>query len=253
MALEMFKQFWGSGDDYFGRRPTVPQYPGLKAATEDSLSINEAVLQRLLTFAGNADEGNQENWKAAIRRIIPNFDKIIANVEDQALGKIPKDVQNVISGNAAARALGGGYAGSGVHRNLVARDLGLTSLDLMERGMGAAQRWLSMSPAPTDVRAMFVTPAQSFAAMEGKFQRDLLEQKILASPDPAKRGRADQEMALFGMIMGAAGGGGGAQPQYKPEEPPDMGGGGAPAGTKFSSNGTAYAPGAYVPSYIPQW
>lgn len=249
----MFKQFLGDGDDYFGRRPNVPQYPGLKQATEDSIGINESILQRLLTFAGNADKGNQENWLAAVRRMIPNFDKIMGSVNEQAAGGIPKDVQNVVTSNAAAKALGGGFAGSKMHGNLVARDLGLTSLDMMERGMSSAQRWLSMSPAPTDVRAMFVTPTQQFAALEGKFQRDLLEQKILASPDPAKRGRADQEMALFGMIMGAAGGGGGAQPQYKREEPPDMGGGGAPAGTQFSANGNAYAPGAWVPKYMPTW
>jgi hypothetical protein len=41
------------------------------------------------------------------------------------------------------------------------------------------------------------------------FQRDLLAAKVKAAPDPIKRGRADQEMALAGMILSAYGGGAG--------------------------------------------
>ena len=35
----------------------------------------------------------------------------------------------------AGKALMGGYSGSGMHRNLVARDLGTTSYDIQQQGM----------------------------------------------------------------------------------------------------------------------
>jgi hypothetical protein len=50
-------------------------------------------------------------------------------------GEIPQDVQNQIWDSAAGRSLSGGYGGSGMARNLTARDFGLTSLSLMNMGL----------------------------------------------------------------------------------------------------------------------
>lgn len=60
-------------------------------------------------------------------------------------GRISSDVQANIARTAAMQALGGGFSGGAMQRNLEARDLGLTSLDLQQRGtaMYDAQRRLN--------------------------------------------------------------------------------------------------------------
>src|SRR5215471_17347906 len=49
-------------------------------------------------------------------------------------GDLPPDVINQIQRSDAYQSLRGGYAGSGMSHALTARDLGLTSLDLMRQG-----------------------------------------------------------------------------------------------------------------------
>ena len=58
------------------------------------------------------------------------------NITDSLLrGEIPQDVQDQLWNSAAGRSLAGGYGGSGMARNLTARDFGLTSLGLQQQGM----------------------------------------------------------------------------------------------------------------------
>jgi hypothetical protein len=49
-------------------------------------------------------------------------------------GELPPDLASQIQRNTASKALTGGYAGSQAARNLTARDLGRTSLDLQQAG-----------------------------------------------------------------------------------------------------------------------
>ena len=49
-------------------------------------------------------------------------------------GELPPDLASQIQRNTASKALTGGYAGSQAARNLTARDIGRTSLDLQQAG-----------------------------------------------------------------------------------------------------------------------
>lgn len=100
----------------------------------------------------------------------PNVSNILSqgsqNILSLMQGQIPQGVQDQVQNSVAARALGGGYAGSSMHGNLMARDLGLTSLQLQQQGQAQALPWFGLGRqlSPTfDVSNMFVTPAQQIA------------------------------------------------------------------------------------------
>jgi len=63
-------------------------------------------------------------------------------IESQLAGDIPADVQSRVSQIAAEKALKGGIVGQSA-RNLQARDLGLTSLDIQKQGQAAADAYVS--------------------------------------------------------------------------------------------------------------
>lgn len=63
-------------------------------------------------------------------------------------GELPDDVARSVFRGSTGRALEGGYGGSGFGRNLVARDLGRTSLDLMQLGAYDLDRAVGSAPLP---------------------------------------------------------------------------------------------------------
>jgi len=209
MAFEMFSQMFG-GKKFFGSKPDIPQPP---TAWEIGADFAKANLQNLPEFqklAGAANAFDTEQINKMLATVYPELGKTSEQIGKNTLamtrGEIPEDVAAAVTRSSAARALGGGYAGSKAHGNLVARDLGLTSLQLTQQGLDSASRWLAASrqfrtPQGMNVGSMFV---QSQLPM--KWQRDVLQAKIEAAPDPVARGRADQEMALFSAILSAAGG-----------------------------------------------
>lgn len=77
-------------------------------------------------------------------------------------GEVPADVQEMISRSAASRAVGGGFGGSQFGRNLAARDLGRTSLDLMNLGGQQFAGILGTTPRP-EMASYAMSPAQILA------------------------------------------------------------------------------------------
>tara|TARA_R110000822_G_scaffold144715_3_gene283538 strand:- start:2166 stop:2921 length:756 start_codon:yes stop_codon:yes gene_type:complete len=61
-------------------------------------------------------------------------------------GELPPDLAAQIQRNTASKALTGGYAGSQAARNLTARDLGRTSLDLQQAGAQQFSNILGTTP-----------------------------------------------------------------------------------------------------------
>ena len=129
---------------------------------------------------------------------IPGYSKIVGgvsgNIESLLKGELPTDVSQAVQSNAATRSLEGGYGGSGASKSLVARDLGLTSLDLTQKGIGSAQSWMQtmnslFSPGEINVSSMFVTPEQMFNAdmsnQQNKWGTQWLKNQVNAMPDPA--------------------------------------------------------------------
>lgn len=160
---------------------------------------------------------------------------VVGNLKDWLAGRISPDLSSQVMRTANARAFGGGYGGSGMGRNLTARDLGLTGLQLQQSAMPMAQNYFSneyrMRGVPEfDPSSAFLTPqfaAQFQAAQnQGQFNRDWLANRVAAQPEPWQQAlmntvqeggsMADSLLMqyaaapakLIGGFMGGGGGGG---------------------------------------------
>ncbi len=174
--------------EFFGGTPKVPKFNPVDVQDEQAKAIagNQASLPALETQATEVNRFNADQLTKMLEQAMPGYskvrDKYTANVQDWLAGKVPSDVSDAVNRNAAGRALYGGFGGSGMARNLSARDLGLTSLDIMGKGMQAADRWIQQSKSGLsqfDVSSMFVKPEfqAQFAAQErnAQFQRDYVK------------------------------------------------------------------------------
>lgn len=244
----------------YGSKPDVPELQRLDLGEEQRTAIqnNLAALPEAQQLVSQSNLFSASQIDDMLRRSTPNLDAIRGNVstniESMTRGEIPQDVQNAVQNSAAARALAGGYGGSVAHGNLVARDLGLTSLDLTTRGMSAADAWLRSSaslyqPSMLNLSSMFISPSQQAAfdinERDLQFQRDYLENQIDAMPDPVLRGVHDTIMEFAGMAAGAFGSKQ-THESYKPSYGAVDAGGGW--GTAF---GSGYSEVPYGTSYNP--
>lgn len=227
---------FGTDKDLYGTKPKIPDYPEIEKAQEAAVKANKERLPDIMDLARQVDTFNQEEILRMLKGSGLDTDAISSQINSQLRGEISSQTAGEVSRKAAERALAGGFAGSGMSRNLTLRDFGITSMMNFERGLNSAQRWASMAAAPQyDVTSMFLSPAQKFAAMEAKFQRDLMAANVRAAPDPAKRGAYDTEMAIIGMVLSVYGGGAGYTNAHKP----NYGG--------VQSSGVGGTGGSYVP------
>ena len=239
----------------FGSSPEVPDLPtvDLPAQQQKAINANLAALPGAEKLTNQSNTFNREQILSMLRNVIPGFDKITSatsgNIESLLNGEIPADVSAAVQNSAAARSLGKGTAGSGMGRNLVARDLGLTSLDLTQKGISAAESWLKLSdqmfsPGMLNVSSMFITPQQAYAAANEQntqqFQRDWMQSQVSAMRDPVLGGISDQVYGLMQSFIGGVGstvgGGMGAGGGMG-------GGGGTSAGGGFFGNANLYPQG----------
>lgn len=219
MALfDPFEYLVGGGEDVFGKKPTVPDFPTLTAIGKETTAANVANFDANADLFGKANQFNTEQIKAMLEYAAPGASSIIdmqrQNIEDELAGKLPQGVQDFIQQSAASRATAGGYGGSGMAGNLGLRDLGLNSLAATQQGFNHAQQWLAaaQSRSPTlSISNAFFTPAQGYQHSTDKFQRDNYAANIAAAPDPSARGKYDTNMAILGMVLSAYGGGAGYQ------------------------------------------
>lgn len=135
-------------------------------------------------------------------------------------GEIPQDVLDQVYRSSAFKSFMGGFGGSQMASGRTARDLGLTSLDLIGRGANlasqggnAAQLWTKLAGGTTlDPSSMFTTPAQQAAITQrnNEMQQQTLQNQfnVDASPDPVAKGISDTIMSLVGAYLGGGMGGG---------------------------------------------
>jgi len=182
-----------------GSKPKVPDLPKLTLSAEQqkALKANLSAIPQAEQIAGKVDLFNQQQIDQMLSNVIPNYQAIRGNISEniQALtsGQIPTDVSEAVQRSDAARAIGGGYAGSEAQRNLVARDLGLTSLDLTQRGLASAESWMKTAasiyePGMFNVASMFITPGQQaqfdVEERDKQFQAQWMRNQIAAMPAP---------------------------------------------------------------------
>lgn len=211
-----------------GKKVKVPEFRQVNVGDEQRQAIqnNLSSFPQAAELSRKATQANQDVLMAMIRQQIPNYDQLVADqsriVTEQLRaaqqGELPKDIQGMIQRSAAARSVGGGYGGSGMNRNLVARDLGLTGIQMSDRALNNASNFIAKLRStsvvnPTDVTGMFVTPAlrvqAAFQNNQSQFARDMTAAQEAAKPDPTRAAIGGLMQQVGGMAMGAGMMGGG--------------------------------------------
>lgn len=188
--------FW---TDLVGKKPTVPTLDKLNLGTEagKAISANERNLTADERLVSGANLFSRQQITDMLNATIPGFSGIQTqaseNIESLLQGNIPQDVQDAIARSDAASALTGGYGGTQASRNLQARDLGLTSLQLTKEGLSSAESWTRTmaslyEPSMMNVQSMFISPMQQYQTDNEQnlqqFQREWMQNQINAMPAP---------------------------------------------------------------------
>lgn len=255
-------------DSIFGSKPQVAPYIPT-SLTDEQLNAIDANIAAMPDITQLGDL-YQTYMMDAFNQAIPGFSNILSSggqmtqeMIDQATsylhGEIPPDVAAALQRQDAYTSLMSGTAGSPMSGALTARDLGLTSMNLIQQGAqlagqagNAAQRWaglasgMIMSPS-----GMMITPQQ---LAEFKMQNRLLQQatkqfgyNVAAAPSPAGQALNQWIEQVGGTILSsyATGGmskGGNFETSYNPNQ--------YGSSTNFGSNvsqgiGGSYSPGGF--------
>lgn len=235
-------------DDVFGAKPNVPNLQPTDPLAELGTLLGGEIkdwpqIEQLSSLYQNYMLG-------ALDEAVPGFSDILKTGGQDAesllqqaapliQGQLPPDVQAQVERSAAFQSLGSGTAGSPMGSALTARDLGLTSLDLMNQGANlataggnAAQRWAGIA------QGTILSPSQSlyspewfstFMAQQRASQQAIAQQKanVAAAPSPALQALNQWVEQVGGSIVSSYAGGG-------------MGGG------KGSNYQTSYNPAQYL-------
>src|SRR5687767_14147304 len=131
-----------------GEKPDVPDYTKIDLA-DIMRETNDANTGSITGEKNIARQTNQINYNILddlLERSIPGYHDLRKNQSDKLTsylnGQIPQDVADAIQRSGAAQSIAGGFGGSGMHGNLVARDLGRTSDDYVRYAMGAIPQWM---------------------------------------------------------------------------------------------------------------
>jgi len=159
--------------DYLQGNYTVPSlinYTGTPYDTgyQQYLQAGNKYGGQLSNFLERTNDRSNAQYRTDLFKTSPTLHRNIAqqgvNTAQFLRGQIPTDVQALVKNNAAETSLLGGYGGSQMSRNLTARDLGITSLDLIERGnRGLAQQFglsQSLNPYQSDTLSLLMSPGQ---------------------------------------------------------------------------------------------
>ena len=246
-----------------GKKVKVPTFQRVNTEKEQEAAIkqNIASLQSGTELATKTTAAEQTLLEQQLRRSIPGYDQLISqassNIGSALKGEISQDVQSQLQRSSAGRALSGGFgAGSGVGRNLSARDFGLTSMQIQNQGLAQAQSFIQQQRTtgmaqPFSVSSMFITPTQrinlSLQENQFQYQRDMAAAQVAAQADPMMAAIGGSLSNIGGMAFGSGmggmmggGGGGGGQ------------GGGGGGGFTINMGGGGYGIGGSGGGYYPQ-
>lgn len=210
------------------KKVNAPSYKEVSTAEElqRATAANIGVLGQAEQLAEQVNTGAQERLLQSLKAAIPGYEQMVGktaeNIQASLGGQIPEDVQRAIQRATAGRAVAGGFAGSQFGRNLTARDLGLTSLQLMNQGVQQSNQFLAnarqnLTAPQFDVSNMFVSPAQQLQVTAqnraNQYQAEWLQRQLSAAQ--SWETIVGQGLNQFGQSlgsMGSLGGMGGGTP-----------------------------------------
>jgi hypothetical protein len=207
------------GGLFGGRKPKVPELKPINFEQEQANAIrqNIAALEPATKLAEKTTSAEQSLLETQLRRAIPGYDQLIQQagktIGSRLRGEVDQDVQSQLQRAVAGRAVGGGFKdASGIRTNLLARDFGLTAMQIQNQGLAQAQSFIQQQRAvgmaqPFSISSMFITPAQRIGAIQQQqsamYGRDLTAAQVAAAPSPMQQS-AQTAFTNFGGIAGGA-------------------------------------------------
>lgn len=200
----------------------------------------DLVQQQLQTAEGNLDvlplseqiggdvndfmRGERAKTLAGVPGLEDLETQTVENLKNWLRGDLGDDLTSAVNRGSNAKAFAGGYGRSGggesgMYRNLQRRDLAGAGLGLQQEATQLANQYLGGATARRAIpewnpASMFVDPfqaAQFNAGQAGRqFERDWLESRIDAQPEPWQREILGGTQAIDSLIGEAAGKVGGA-------------------------------------------
>ncbi len=164
----------------YGGVPTMPN-PTATAGAATAGDISN--LPQLETLAGGTNAFNQNQLMGQYNMAIPNYAALTSTASGNAMsqleGKVPQDVINLLTQQAAERGITTGMPASDNSNAAYLRALGLTSIGQQQTGMSNLHQLTADAPiAPLfNPSSMFVTPEQQ---QEAQYMATLLA----SSPQP---------------------------------------------------------------------
>lgn len=173
---------------------------GLPAANELSAGMNMGAMNSMTNVMGSAIPGwsGLQSTRAGA-------------VGSMLRGEIPQDVSDQVFRRGASKSVAGGYGGSEAGRNLVSRDLGLTSLDILGRGMTGMESMVRSTPLPRLTQASDILNITGKDAMglRSHERTEKLDMLLGATNAPGSQDVWAKTMTDMGSQMASQGGGGG--------------------------------------------
>lgn len=216
--------------DVFGDTPKVAEFNPLDLQKEQS----KAIKGNIASFDDISKLGQlyQDYFIKQENALLPGYSENLAkgeagvgkllDVGNQFLtGELPQDVKDQIQRSSAYQSFAGGFGGSQMSHGLTARDLGLTSIDLMKQGAAmigqggnSAQQWSSMARGNMmSPDASMISPQyQSTFDLQNtilKQNSDQFKYNVEAAPNPVAAGISNTLMGVLGAYLGGGMGGGG--------------------------------------------
>lgn len=248
-------QFLGGITTFIGalQKGSGPDYEPFDwtASVDKALAYNQRSLPEIEALATEVDRFNQQQKIAQLESVVPGYMQKQAKVGDiigsELRGELPPDVLAQMQRSSAAYGVGSGTLGSEFSGYRGLRNLGLSSLELQNKGISAFDIWTrntsAVATAPLfDVTKMMVDPWRS-AEMGQHEHENQFQVKWTKWAMPNALQQAGQAMAGVGGStagMFSLFGGGNQQSSM-------LGGGGGGAGGigAMSSgwDGTSFGPG----------
>lgn len=203
----------------------IANMPGVNigSAYNDALGADMLALPQAQDLTGRENTFNNAQQQAALEAAIPGYKDIqgarSANTLALLHGDIPDDVLGQIQRGDTAKALSGGFGNSQAGRNLTARDLGLTSLQLQQQGFNNAGSLVSGTPRPKletlddilniDAKDVLGVRSNERTQSIGAYTNAAVAPGATATWANYLQKQGSQLEGLGGGMMGGGGGGGG--------------------------------------------
>jgi hypothetical protein len=205
-----------------GSKVKVPDFVPVNATDEQgkALSGNLMNFSQANQLSDLVNTANQDSLMTAMRRAIPNYDKIISAQSSDILsglnGELSQgEIDQAQSASAASSLARFGSTRSGMARNLGLRDLGLTRRALVDRSLSNASNFVGVQrstavPSLMGPEFSMLSPAARIANAQwnstGSYNRNLAAAGAAAQPDPTAAAAGNMLSGLGGMAFSYAGG-----------------------------------------------